>query len=139
MTAAGIKVQLEGRLLADPIERMGNKAPFWILRVAVTRQGKELELPNKETQDFDGVDCLTSDREVAKSFTKGMAVYVKGDLQLSVWEDKKYKAVDPKVSKKPHPWKTNVAVRIGTIGPVTGVSRQGVIGEALPSGSLAGV
>ena len=81
------KVLLIGRLTADPELRMTpNDIPVASFTLAVNRRYSQ----NAQQQaDFIDIVCWRNNAEfAAKYFTKGMAAFVSGTLQIRSWKDR---------------------------------------------------
>lgn len=81
------KVLLIGRLTADPeLRRTPNDIPVASFTLAVNRRYSQ----NAQQQaDFIDIVCWRNNAEfAAKYFTKGMAAFVSGTLQIRSWKDR---------------------------------------------------
>ena len=81
------KVLLIGRLTADPeLRRTPNDIPVASFTLAVNRRYSQ----NAQQQaDFIDIVCWRNNAEfAAKYFTKGMAAFVSGTLQIRAWKDR---------------------------------------------------
>lgn len=77
-------VTLLGRLAKDPeLRRTQNDIPVTTFPVAVNRRGKD------QGVDFIDVVCWRNQAEfVCRYFSKGMAIFIEGSIQVRTWKDK---------------------------------------------------